>query len=323
MPERSLEHMRQVTQAMEIFSDPAAVARDPDAAIRAIEARTGQPVSAEDAAELRQWAASQASSVSAAGGAAAGGAAGSGVARVIPPGAAAGIPPGASAPEYIPARDALRLGAPLLFGTFLQSYATRHGWLAGLPLMRRLRWRLTAANEIVAGGAHAVLGMALAKGTTADAVTGAGIGVAAGGVLTWLVAPAMAARTREGAVMKAQLAAYRRTLQLTFAQARSMDQAVTASGLPWLETPDQALVWGIALGLRADIEALLARTAGDLRQEGSPPAAYAPAWYSAGTPTAQGAPTAAGAPVMPASLVDPAAMFAGIEAIGSQAGQPA
>ena len=37
------------------------------------------------------------------------------------------------------------------------------------------------------------------------------------------------------------LAAYRRTLQKTFEQARSMNQVVDSKVLPWLETPDQAV----------------------------------------------------------------------------------
>ena len=43
-----------------------------------------------------------------------------------------------------------------------------------------------------------------------------------------------------GAMQRAWLAAYRRTLEKTMEQARSMDQVVKDSGLDWLETPDQA-----------------------------------------------------------------------------------
>ena len=218
--------------------------------------------------------------------------------------------------------------------------------MPGSPLLKRLRWRFIAIVEVAAGLGLALLG----RSPAANMLTGAGIGVAAGGVVTWIVAPAMSAKTHAGAVMKAQLAAYRRTLQMTFAEARSMDDAVGSPRLGWLETPDQALVWGIALGLRRDIEALFARTAEDLRRgaptagavrqdgpaedlrQGEPTAGlpcaqgllaarpYAPAWYQLSSASGAADPTSPGdgpEPGLPESLVDPAAMFAGIEAIGS------
>ena len=36
-----------------------------------------------------------------------------------------------------------------------------------------------------------------------------------------------------------------------------MEQVVDEAGLTWLDTPDQAVVWGTALGLQGDIEAVL------------------------------------------------------------------
>ena len=65
------------------------------------------------------------------------------------------------------------------------------------------------------------------------------------------VAQAMPAVTMPGAMIRAMLAAYRRTLEKTMAQARSMQQVVDEAGLAWLDTPDQAVVWGTALGLQA------------------------------------------------------------------------
>ena len=52
----------------------------------------------------------------------------------------------------------------------------------------------------------------------------------------------------------AMLAAYRRTLRMTMEQARSMQQVVEQPALAWLETPDQGVVWGIALGLQQQVE---------------------------------------------------------------------
>ncbi len=98
----------------------------------------------------------------------------------------------------------------------------------------------------------------------------------------------MPAVTMSGAMIRAMLAAYRRTLQKTMAQARSMQQVVDEAGLDWLDTPDQAVVWGTALGLQGEIEGVLSRSLADVkagrRRSGVVP--YFPAWYqtSSGTP---------------------------------------
>jgi hypothetical protein len=75
------------------------------------------------------------------------------------------------------------------------------------------------------------------------------------------------------------LEAYRRTLQKTMAQARSMGQVVEEAGIPLLESPDDAVVWGVALGLQEEVERVLARTLDDLR-EGRATVGYLPGWYS-------------------------------------------
>jgi hypothetical protein len=76
------------------------------------------------------------------------------------------------------------------------------------------------------------------------------------------------------------LAAYRRTLKKTMDQARSMDQVVAEAGLSWLETPDQAVVWGTALGLHAEIESVLGRSLEDERDgRVAPGSVWFPAWY--------------------------------------------
>jgi hypothetical protein len=83
-----------------------------------------------------------------------------------------------------------------------------------------------------------------------------------------------------GAMIRAMLAAYRRTLRKTMEQARSMDEVVATSGLTWLDTPDQAVVWGTALGLQSEIEDVLKRSLDDI-QDGrvTTGATYLPAWY--------------------------------------------
>jgi hypothetical protein len=76
------------------------------------------------------------------------------------------------------------------------------------------------------------------------------------------------------------LAAYRRTLKKTMDQARSMDQVVAEAGLDWLETPDQAVVWGTALGLHEEVERVLERSMEDLREgRAAAGSTYVPAWY--------------------------------------------
>ena len=93
----------------------------------------------------------------------------------------------------------------------------------------------------------------------------------------------MPAVSMPGAMIRAMLAAYRRTLEKTMAQSRSMDQVVEKAGLDWLETPDQAVVWGTALGLEKEIEDVLERSLDDVK-DGRAPAARStlPAWYGAG-----------------------------------------
>ena len=63
-----------------------------------------------------------------------------------------------------------------------------------------------------------------------------------------------------------------------------MQQVVDEAGLTWLETPDQAVVWGTALGLQDEIEDVLQRSSRTSRDP--PPIAsstYFPAWYRTGT----------------------------------------
>jgi hypothetical protein len=81
-------------------------------------------------------------------------------------------------------------------------------------------------------------------------------------------------------MINAMLLAYRRTLHKTMEQARSMRQVVQGAALPWLETPDQALVWSVALGLRDDVDLVLRRSVEDLRSGSTVSSqAWLPAWF--------------------------------------------
>ena len=59
-----------------------------------------------------------------------------------------------------------------------------------------------------------------------------------------------------------------------------MQQVVDEAGLDWLDTPDQAVVWGTALGLQGQIEDVLDRSLEDLKQgTAAGSSLYFPAWY--------------------------------------------
>jgi len=110
-----------------------------------------------------------------------------------------------------------------------------------------------------------------------------GVAAVAGAIAMFIIARTMPQRTMEGARMFAQLAAYRRTLQMTLEQSRTMDQVVSSGVLPWVETPDQAVVWSYALGLHEEAEEVLERSMEDVRTgAASPTRTYFPMWYAIG-----------------------------------------
>ncbi len=296
----------------EVLANPDAVTADPEAFARHVEDVTGHAPSAQEMAELTTWL---------------------GKHRVAgAPASATGSGSDGATGPYIPGDRALRFHPPLGFATFVENYARRKGWIKGLSFIARWKWEGLAAVEVVAG-----LVVASAGATDQGLVYGVGLGIAGGGVATWLLARFMASRTHEGAVMKAQLAAYRRTLKATFATSATLDDAVTATGLKWLETPDQALVWGVALGLRPEIEALLRRTTSGMDAGTIPNSAFLPRWIgrAAGVVStvasevaaaaAPSVPSVAGAAPTPepagiaTTVRDYADVFAGIERIGTVA----
>ena len=232
MPEQSREGIERLTSTMSAFADPASIMKDPEAFAERMAAQNGHTLTDDERAQVRAWAATYAMSPAA--------------------GAARGDrrPPMAS---YIPAARARSVQAPFLFGTLIQTYATRHGWMAELPLRARLHWYWVAIREAGVGAVLAIIGSAF----DVEPLVWLGGGVLLGALVTAIAAPSMAALSPLGASMRAQVAAYRRTLQATIAQSGSLDEARTASRLTWLETPDQTLVWSFALGLQPDIERLL------------------------------------------------------------------
>jgi uncharacterized membrane protein YgcG len=191
---------------------------------------------------------------------------------------------GAFGSGYIEPSELPKFGASVAaFDAALEGHVVARGWFKEKPSKVVARWMRVGVLALV-GGILAVVAGFTVPISGLVLIGGAAI---AGGVVVMLVARGMPAVTMPGAMIRAMLAAYRRTLQKTMAQSRSMQQVVDEAGLDWLDTPDQAVVWGTALGLQDEIEQVLARSLEDVEHGvtgGSMP--YFPAWYqgSGGAP---------------------------------------
>jgi uncharacterized membrane protein YgcG len=158
----------------------------------------------------------------------------------------------------------------------LESEAVRIGWLARMPG--------PSINSMTAAGIGiGVVGAGVVWGGIAIPMSGAvlvGGALVLGGLGTIGFARAMSQRTETGAYVDAMLKAYRRTLQKTMDQARSMSQVIEQPEIARLaDTPDKAVVWGMALGLHDEVAAVLARGLEEQRTAtGSPAGAYYPMW---------------------------------------------
>ena len=162
------------------------------------------------------------------------------------------------------------------FDTALEKHVVDRGWFGEKPSKVVARWTGRGVLAIIAG----VIGIVAGLNIPISGLTLIGAAAIAGGIVVIVFAQAMPAVSMSGAMIRAMLAAYRRTLQKTMAQARSMQQVVDEAGLDWLDTPDQAVVWGTALGLQGDIEGVLSRSLADVKAgttAGTVP--YFPAWY--------------------------------------------
>jgi len=160
------------------------------------------------------------------------------------------------------------------FDERLEAELVRRGWFTAAPGKVTSRWRLISVVE----GVAAVVAFWVGSTIPSGGFTLLALGLGAGGVFTFILAGAMPARTLPGATMKAMLAAYRRTLQAVLSGARSMDRVIEDPRLAWLETPDRAVVWSVALGLHDQAQEVLQRSIEDLRAR-RVGAAYLPAWY--------------------------------------------
>jgi uncharacterized membrane protein YgcG len=161
------------------------------------------------------------------------------------------------------------------FNSKLEDHAVAQGWFGIAPTKAIGRYSTWGAIELLLGFVAFVAGSSIPF----SGLIFVAVGLVVGGVGSIAIAQAMPARTKDGAIINAQLKAYRRTLEATMAQARSMDEVVATAKLDWLDTPDLAVVWGVALDLNRDVEAVLARTVADVQHGTAASGAYFPLWY--------------------------------------------
>ena len=158
----------------------------------------------------------------------------------------------------------------------LEASAVKIGWLARMPGPSITRMVAIGIGLAAVGAGAIFLGISVPM---SGAVLFGGA-LILGGAGTIGFGTAMSQRTSQGAYVDAMLKAYRRTLQKTMDQARNMSQVVQQPEIARLaDTPDKAVVWGLALGLHDEVAAVLARGMEDQRQaSGSPAGAYYPLW---------------------------------------------
>ena len=200
------------------------------------------------------------------------------------------------------------------FNDKLEEFAVERGWFAEAPSKVTRRWVGRGVLEIVGG----VIALFAGFQIPFSGLVVLGVGLVAAGIVTIGLARAMPARTIAGATIRAMLAAYRRTLDKTMAQARSMEQVVHEARLDWLETPDQAMVWAVALGLQHEAETVLERSAADVRKGTTTSTPWFPAWYGTSGSFAGGGIGGGGGSVFSASAVpDFGGMFSALGTVGN------
>lgn len=207
----------------------------------------------------------------------------------------------------------------------LDSEAVRIGWFSHLPVPAIRRWAAIGILELGGGVIVGIIGLAI----PISGATILGAAIALGGIVTAVFGRSMSKRTPNGAMVDAMLKAYRRTLEKTLEQARSMTQVVKDPTVRILaDTPDKAVVWGFALGLHDEVSKVLARNLEDVRVGRTTTPAYYPYWMSSSSPSstaafAGGSPV--GASVVPGSgsgfsgsgIPDFGGMFSALGSIGS------
>jgi hypothetical protein len=221
-----------------------------------------------------------------------------------------GFVPVTTAKELLPAISTLK--------DDLEGLAVQKGWLTAKPSRVVAIWIIAAVLEGAA--ALPLIFWTLQLDASGGLLGGAVLLVAA--VATGVIAWFMPCRTKLGAMLRAMLAAYKRTLQHTLADSASMDEVVGRKALPWVTTPDAAMAWGVAFGLNADIEAVLQRTVNASvasgRQTGWYPLWFAGPGYSGGFGVGSGG----GTPGLysGSAIPDIGSMMSSLGSIGSTGG---
>ncbi|MEI7745634.1 MAG: TPM domain-containing protein [Chloroflexota bacterium] len=163
------------------------------------------------------------------------------------------------------------------FDSRLEGHLVKQGWFREKPSSAIGRWAGRGLILFIVGLVPLIAGFNLPS----SGLVLAGVSLLASAIALFIVSGAMPARTRDGAVIVAMLEAYRRTLEKTMSLARSMGEVAQTSAIPLIESPDDAVVWGVALGLQSDVESVLQRSAEDL-STGRATHAYMPMWYMPG-----------------------------------------
>jgi len=200
----------------------------------------------------------------------------------------------------------------------LEKEAVRLGWLTRLPVPVIRRWSVIGAAEILVGGLAVFGGFAIPM----SGLTLLGVATGIGGLVTIGFGQAMSKRTGAGAYVDAMLKAYRRTLKKTMEQARSMNEVVVDPTVRlWADTPDKAVVWGLALGLHGEVADILRRGLEDAAAAAAgAQTAYYPVWLGTGGSSHSGAGVAGGGGgslFSGSGVPDIGGMFSALGSVGS------
>jgi uncharacterized membrane protein YgcG len=186
-----------------------------------------------------------------------------------------GIPADPTLSSYIDAASMSTLASSVsTFKKSLEKSSVEHRWLTGEPSNVRARWFIFAFVLLLPIIPLLIWTLDL---NASGGVLGA-IGLGAAGLVTGTLAFFMPSRTMTGSMLRAQLLAYKRTMKATLAMSGTMDEVVARRPLPWVETPDAAMAWGVALGLNDEIDAVMRRTMVASASTGTA-AGWYPTWW--------------------------------------------
>lgn len=222
---------------------------------------------------------------------------------------------GGASDNYIAPDDLLKFGGDVDdFNEKLESHLVAKGWFREAPGKSMRRWMIRA----ILIGSIGILAFFGAGSLPSQGLTVVGGALVAAGVVIGLLSRVMPARTMAGAMIYAMLAAYRRTMQHTMEQARSMQQVVEQAHLAWLQTPDQAVVWGTALGLQHEVEQVIERSVNDAAAGVTTYHPWVPLWYTSSAGAPSGGPGGLAPGLFSGSAVPSfTGMFAALGAIGN------